>query len=323
MNQPITFFMYCLNDSSNIYTQLLPDVPYLGHIESRVHGLNECTIKMFHNVSVQDGISELVKWIKQRIANNNTEIILFAHQASTEKNALINHCIEEDKDFLNSIKFVDTIQLLKRCINSSELDIISPLEKLDNVYLSQEEENLLFTKKGAKSMGINAISHRFGFGPETHNCADDTIFLLGILVIVFKSLSPNSLYNSLVKALPLCNTSLQPKKVQSKDNVPKYYVTPIINPMVVDDSLTSIFTKSAPNYNFNETAYKYLEKKFCGPKYVSGFFDVKNNQQKISFTKVPHCINGLVFDYTDLDCDDILEQKQLKVSSFIPGIKFT
>ena len=91
---------------------------------------------MFHNVSVQDGISELVKWIKQRIANNNTEIILFAHQASTEKNALINHCIEEDKDFLNSIKFVDTIQLLRRCINSSELDIISPLEKLDNVYLS-------------------------------------------------------------------------------------------------------------------------------------------------------------------------------------------
>lgn len=53
------------------------------------------------------------------------------------------------------------------------------------------------------------------------------------------------------------------------------------------------------------------------------FLDVKNNQQKISFTKVPHCINGLVFDYTDLDCDDILEQKQLKVSSFIPGIKFT
>ena len=141
-------------------------------------------IRKHHHVPVKEGISSLVGWMNSQSNNLQFKIHFFAHSASVERNAIPDNCAEADHSFLHWVEFHDTIHNFKKPCTS--LTTTDPKVSL----CTQLEQH--------PGMSLDSISHRFGFGSELHNAADDTIFLIAAMAMFFRCLSPQTLYDRIL-----------------------------------------------------------------------------------------------------------------------------
>ena len=200
--QPITFSLYCVNDGQSIYIKMRPEKVEYHHYSQGVHGITVNQINSLHkDMPVTKGISTLLDWIIERTSTDSQEVYLFAHNCSFERKAISENCSKEDKRFVR-IKFIDTIKILK----TEQNNVTNPLNILCKN--TERQWNIFLMKFPTKkaSYSLDAIAARYGLGRETHNAADDTLFLLVVLIIFFKCLSPDALIKRLYEYIKTQST---------------------------------------------------------------------------------------------------------------------
>ena len=198
--RPITFFFFCLNYSKSIYIKMKPNSneEYSAR-RAGIHHISSDTAFNRHSYTTDEGLRELYSWINEK-NTANLPVLIVAHRVATETKAL---CFSKDFDNDKTIEYLDTLNVLKF---STEETITSPRIPLFDCIL----------EKRVDSLSVDSIANRFGFGPETHNCADDTIFLLGIMIIFYKVLNPFDLATKLLRHQNSTAQKTKPKKNNTK-----------------------------------------------------------------------------------------------------------
>ena len=221
-NQPITFFAYCLNTGKSIYLTLQPNILQFGQDKYGVnlHKITLTMVREYHKLPVSKGMEILIQWINMQketcFGKNCDEIVnIFAHSAQTEMKAIFNNCPVEELPNTKNFKFRDTVRIAKNIVKKLDGEVES-----DDLFspLATQLYGKSWMVEDSTTFSLDAISKRLNLGDETHNAIDDTVLLLGVCCIWFKSFTPQQLISNLLKPdmLPQETKSIHDTRVSKK-----------------------------------------------------------------------------------------------------------
>jgi hypothetical protein len=222
INQPLTGFALCLNTLNCIYLTFRPHFMQITPYVFNLHKISLSQVNILHETSVEIGLTTLIDWMTLETETcelTTKDMVILAHNASFEARILIDYTTSETySKFVKSLEFWCSRKILQLVGNS--LDTVTQSSQYISPYVSLCDNEFVRTSNKV-SLALSDLAVRFQFGVETHNCLDDVLLLVAVLLVVFKQHTPEGLVRVLLNH--------KPKLVKSDHKLRKERQT-ILNP---------------------------------------------------------------------------------------------
>ena len=116
----------------------------------------------------------------------STKTAVLAHSCSVEARAILYHCDDADFPRPCTLQFYETIKLIKSAFNRRP----GRPSAASNIFTSRADA-IISDYNNHRS--LQKLATALGLGTETHNCQDDVMMLISVLIVSTGSASPQAL----------------------------------------------------------------------------------------------------------------------------------